>query len=169
MSIDPFTLEIVKDALVAIGHEMFDAMIRTSMSPIIYETTDFAVGVTDARGNLIAQGNGVTAFLATLDTAVQSTLERYPAPDYFSPGDVVITNIPYEGGGTHLSDVVILVPVFVGGRLIAWTVNKAHWTEVGGAQAGSVSTNASEIYQEGLQFPFVKLYESGRLNEALVA
>ena len=75
MSQDPFTLEIVKDALVAIGHEMFDAMIRTSMSPIVYETTDFAVGVTDARGNLIAQGNGVTAFLATLDTAVQSALQ----------------------------------------------------------------------------------------------
>jgi N-methylhydantoinase B len=169
MSIDLFTQEIVKDALVAVGFEMFDAMIRTSMSPIIYETTDFAVGVTDARGNLIAQGNGVTAFLATLDTAVQSTLGRYPAPDYFSPGDVVITNIPYEGGGTHLSDVVILVPVFVGGRLIAWTVNKAHWTEVGGAQAGSVSTEATEIYQEGLQFPFVKLYEKGRINEVLVA
>jgi N-methylhydantoinase B len=169
VSIDLFTQEIVKDALVAVGFEMFDAMIRTSMSPIIYETTDFAVGVTDARGNLIAQGNGVTAFLATLDTAVQSTLERYPAPDYFSPGDVVITNIPYEGGGTHLSDVVILVPVFVGGRLIAWTVNKAHWTEVGGAQAGSVSTEATEIYQEGLQFPFVKLYEKGRINEVLVA
>ena len=169
MNIDLFTQEIVKDALVAVGFEMFDAMIRTSMSPIIYETTDFAVGVTDARGNLIAQGNGVTAFLATLDTAVQSALARYPAPNYFSPGDVLITNIPYEGGGTHLSDVVILVPVFVDERLIAWTVNKAHWTEVGGAQAGSVSTEATEIYQEGLQFPFVKLYDKGRINEVLVA
>src|ERR1700733_7721100 len=128
MSRDPFTLEIVKDALVAIWHEMVDAMIRTSMSPIIYETTDFAVGVTDSRGNLIAQGNGVAAFLATLDTAVQSALVHYPPP-----GDVLLANIPYEGGGTHLSDVVVLVPVFVGERCIAWTVNKAHWTEVGGA------------------------------------
>jgi N-methylhydantoinase B len=169
MNRDPFTLEIVKDALVSIGHEMFDAMIRTSMSPIIYETTDFAVGVTDAGGNLIAQGNGVTAFLATLDTAVQSALRRYPAPEDLAPGDILITNIPYEGGGTHLSDVVILVPVFHGARLIAWTVNKAHWTEVGGAQAGSVSTEATEIYQEGLQFPFVKLYDAGRINKALVA
>src|SRR6202046_734593 len=139
MSRDPFTLEIVKDALVAIGHEMFDAMIRTSMSPIIYETTDFAVGVTDALGNLLAQGNGVAAFLATLDTAVQAALEHYPSPGDVAPGDVLITNIPYEGGGTHLSDVVILVPVFHGERLIAWTVNKAHWTEVGGAQAGYAS------------------------------
>lgn len=169
MNQDPFTLEIVKDALVAVGFEMFEAMLRTSMSPIIYETTDFAVGVTDARGNLIAQGNGVAAFLATLDTAVQSTLARYPAPGDIRPGDVVIANIPYEGGGTHLSDVVVLVPVFAGERLIAWTVNKAHWTEVGGAQAGSVSTEATDIFQEGLQLPFVKLYEGGRLNEALVA
>jgi N-methylhydantoinase B len=169
MSTDVFTQEIIKDALVAIGYEMFDAMIRTSMSPIIYETTDFAVGVTDALGNLLAQGNGVAAFLATLDTAVQAALEHYPARGDISPGDVLITNVPYEGGGTHLSDVVILVPVFHEMRLIAWTVNKAHWTEVGGARAGSVSTDAKEIFQEGLQFPFIKLYDAGRINEALVA
>jgi N-methylhydantoinase B len=169
MSTDLFTQEIIKDALVAVGYEMFDAMIRTSMSPIIYETTDFAVGVTDALGNLLAQGNGVAAFLATLDTAVQAALEHYPSPGDVAPGDVLIANIPYEGGGTHLSDVVILVPVFHGERLIAWTVNKAHWTEVGGAQAGSVSTDAREIFQEGLQFPFIKLYESNRINRALVA
>lgn len=168
MSADAFTLEIVKDTLVAIGYEMFDAMRRTSMSPIIYEATDFAVGVTDAHGNLIAQGNGVTGFLATLDTAVQSTLVRYAAPRELSPGDVFITNVPYEGGGTHLSDVVILVPVFHGARLIAWAVNKAHWTEIGGSHPGSVSTEATEIYQEGLQFPCVKLYEAGRINGALV-
>ena len=166
---DIFTQEIVKDSLVAVGYEMFEAMLRTSMSPIIYETTDFAVGVTDARGNLIAQGNGVTAFLATLDTAVQSALKHYPKPEDVAPGDVIITNIPYEGGGTHLSDVVIMVPVFVQSRLIAWTVNKAHWTEVGGTRAGSVSTEATEIFQEGLQFPFIKLYERGQINSSLVA
>jgi N-methylhydantoinase B len=169
MNTDIFTQDIITDALVAVGYEMFDAMVRTSMSPIIYESTDFAVGVTDARGNLLAQGNGVAAFLATLDTAVQSTLIHFPSPGDVAPGDVIITNVPYEGGGTHLSDVVIIVPVFVGDKLIAWTVNKAHWTEVGGAQAGSVSTNASEIFQEGLQFPFIKLYQGGRLNDALVA
>ncbi len=168
MQQDPFTQEIIKDALVAVGYEMFDAMIRTSMSPIIYETTDFAVGVTDARGNLLAQGNGVAAFLATLDTAVQAGLVHYPNPSDLAPGDVIISNIPYEGGGTHLSDVVIIVPVFHEEKLIAFTVNKAHWTEVGGAQAGSVSTEATEIYQEGMMFPFVKLYERGRINDVLV-
>ena len=168
MTTDVFTTEIIKDSLVAIGEEMFNAVIRTSMSPIIYETTDFAVGVTDAKGNLLGQGNGVTAFLATLDTAVQSTLERYPDPDDIRPGDVIITNSPYAGGGTHLSDVVIVLPVFHDERLIAFTVNKAHWTEVGGTQPGSVSTEATEIFQEGLHFRFLKLYEEGRLNNSLV-
>lgn len=166
-SADTFTQEIIKDALVAIGDEMFQAMIRTSMSPIIYETTDFAVGVTDAQGNLLAQGNGVTGFLATLDTAVQGTLKRWPL-DTIGPGDIFVTNSPYEGGGTHLSDVVIIVPVFHGDRLIAWTVNKAHWTEVGGTYPGSATTASTDIFQEGLHLRFLKLYDGGRQNEALV-
>jgi N-methylhydantoinase B len=168
MKHDIFTIEIIKDAIVALGDEMFNAMIRTSMSPIIYETTDFAVGATDATGNLLAQGNGVTAFLATLDTAIVSLLEHYPDPQTIRQGDVFISNTPYEGGGTHLSDVVIMVPVFADDELIAWTVNKAHWTEVGGAQPGSVSTNATEIYQEGLRFTFLKLYDRGEINQSLV-
>ncbi len=89
---DNFTREVIKDALTAVGEEMFHAMIRTSMSPIIYESNDFAVGVTDAAGNLIAQGNGVTAFLAMLDTAVKGVLERYSLPDEILEGDVFITN-----------------------------------------------------------------------------
>ena len=125
MKHDIFTIEIIKDAIVALGDEMFNAMIRTSMSPIIYETTDFAVGATDATGNLLAQGNGVTAFLATLDTAIVSLLEHYPDPQTIRQGDVFISNTPYEGGGTHLSDVVIMVPVFADDELIAWTVNSA--------------------------------------------
>lgn len=168
MARDLFTQEIIKDALVALGDEMFNAMIRTSMSPIIYETTDFAVGATDAAGNLLAQGNGVTAFLATLDTAVQSNLEYWPL-ERIRPGDVFITNSPYEGGGTHLSDVVIMHPVFAGEQLIAWTVNKAHWTEVGGTYPGSSTTESTEIYQEGLHFRFLKLDDEGRRNDALVS
>jgi N-methylhydantoinase B len=165
---DLFTQEIIKEALVAIGDEMFDAMIRTSMSPVVYETHDFAVGVTDASGNLIAQGSGDAGFLAMLDTTVQATLQRYKDPKAIRPGDVIISNMPYEGGGTHLSDIAIVMPIFVGEQLIAWTVNKSHWTEVGGACAGSVSTEATEIFQEGIQFPFVKLFEESRPNEVLI-
>jgi len=166
--VDKFTGEIIKDALVAVGEEMFNAMIRTSMSPIIYETTDFAVGITSANGELLAQGNGIAAFLATLDTAVKSTLQHYPGAEDILPGDVFITNTPYEGGGSHLSDVVIVLPVFDEGVLIAWAVNKAHWTELGGTYPGSASTEATEIYQEGLQFRFLKLFDAGVINKALV-
>lgn len=165
--IDLFTLEIVKDALIAIGDEMFIALQRTSKSTIIYEVLDFASGLTDAQGQLITQGNGVTGFLGTLTFAVRSTLEKF-GPENLHPGDVVITNDPYGGGGTHLSDVSLIVPIFYEGKLVAFSASKAHWTEVGGKDPGSWTTDATEVFQEGLQFPCVKLYEEGRPVQSLI-
>src|SRR3546814_4094066 len=101
-------------------------------------------------------------------TAYEMRISYWSSDVCSSDLDVFISNTPYEGGGTHLSDVVILVPVFDDETLIAWTVNKAHWTEVGGAQPGSVSTNAVDIYQEGLRFTFLKLYDRGAINQSLV-
>lgn len=164
---NPFTREIIKNALVAIGEEMFLALKRTSMSPIIYEALDYGIGLTDARGQLISQGNGIPGFIGTLDGAVRSVLDKFPLTE-IRPGDMFITNDPYAGGGTHLSDVSMIMPVFHEGRLLAWTANKAHWTEVGGKDPGSFSADASEIYQEGLQFPTVRIYDQGRINQALV-
>ena len=164
---NPFTREIIKNALVAIGEEMFLALKRTSMSPIIYEALDYGIGLTDACGQLISQGNGIPGFIGTLDGAVRSVLDKFPLEE-IRPGDMFITNDPYAGGGTHLSDVSMIMPVFHDGRLLAWTANKAHWTEVGGKDPGSFSADASEIYQEGLQFPTVRIYDQGRINQALV-
>jgi N-methylhydantoinase B len=164
--IDPFTVEIVKDSLVAIGDEMFVALQRTSKSTIIYEVLDFASGLIDATGQLITQGNGVTGFLGTLTFAVRSTLEKFA--DNLSPGDVIITNDPYSGGGTHLSDVSLVVPIYCDGELVAFAASKAHWTEVGGKDPGSWTTDATEVFQEGLQFPCVKLYEAGRPVQSLI-
>ena len=165
---EKFTLDIIQDALIACGDEMFKTLERTSMSPIIYESLDYACGITDAKGELLAQGNGVTAFLAALDTVVKSTLEKFSGKNQLQEGDVVIANTPYAGGGTHLSDVSVVYPVFYKGELIAFTVNKAHWTELGGTFPGSVSTVATEIYQEGLHFPFIKLKSKGKFNTALI-
>jgi N-methylhydantoinase B len=165
--IDPFTVEIVKDSLVAIGDEMFVALQRTSKSTIIYEVLDFASGLIDARGQLITQGNGVTGFLGTLTFAVREVLEKF-GPEGLEPGDVVITNDPYSGGGTHLSDVSLIVPIFYEGELVAFSASKAHWTEVGGKDPGSWTTDATEVFQEGLQFPCVKLYEGGRPVQSLI-
>jgi N-methylhydantoinase B len=165
--IDPFTIEIVKDSLIAIGDEMFVALQRTSKSPIIYEVLDFGSGLTDADGQLITQGNGVTVFIGTLTHAVRYTLVKF-GPDGLEPGDVVMTNDPYTGGGTHLSDVTLVVPVFDGESLIAFAASKAHWTEVGGKDPGSWTTDSTEIFQEGLQLPCVKLYEAGRPVQSMI-
>ncbi|HEU4798934.1 MAG TPA: hydantoinase B/oxoprolinase family protein, partial [bacterium] len=143
--VDPFTLEIIKNTLVAIGDEMFVALQRTSMSTIIYEVLDYATGLTDGRGQLITQGNGVTLFLGTLSHAVQYTLEKFK--DDLHPGDIIVTNDPYTGGGTHLSDVSLVMPIFVDGELVGFAANKAHWTEVGGKDPGSWTTDATEVYQ----------------------
>jgi N-methylhydantoinase B len=165
--IDPFTVEIVKDSLVAIGDEMFVALQRTSKSTIIYEVLDFASGLIDVRGQLITQGNGVTGFLGTLTFAVREVLDKF-GPEGLAPGDVLITNDPYSGGGTHLSDVSLIVPIFYEGELIAFSASKAHWTEVGGKDPGSWTTDATEVFQEGLQFPCVKLYEESRPVQSLI-
>ncbi|MFB0546827.1 MAG: hydantoinase B/oxoprolinase family protein, partial [Anaerolineae bacterium] len=166
-TLDPFTLEIIKESLTAIGDEMFIALGRTSKSPIIYEVLDYACGLTDARGQLVAQGEGVTGFLGTLSSTVKHVLEKF-GPESLRPGDVIIDNDPYVGGGTHLSDVGLVMPIFYEGRLVAFGANKAHWTEVGGKDPGSWTTDATEVYQEGLQFPCLKLYEGGKINQSIV-
>ena len=166
-AIDPFTLEIIKEGLMSIGDEMFVTMQRTSMSTIIYEVLDYAVGLTDAEGNLITQGNGVTLFLGTLDFGVRSVLDKFGAEN-LKKGDIYITNDPYTGGGTHLSDVSIIAPIFYKDELVAFAANKAHWTEVGGMAAGSWTTNSTEVYQEGLQFPCVKLFDQGEPIQSLL-
>lgn len=165
--VDPFTLEIIKEGLVAVGDEMFVTMQRTSMSTIIYEVLDYATGLTDAKGRLITQGNGVTLFLGTLDFGVRSVLRKF-GEEGLSPGDIIITNDPYEGGGTHLSDVSLFMPIFYGGKIVGFAGNKGHWTEVGGMAAGSWTTNSTEVYQEGLQFPCIKIFNEGVPNQSLI-
>jgi N-methylhydantoinase B len=167
MKPDPFTREIIRDQLVAAAEESFVALGRSSQSPIIYEVLDYACAITDTNGDLIAQANGVPGFLGTLTYAVKTILERYGASSLVE-GDIFMHNDPYEGGGNHLSDVALIAPIFYEGRLAAFAVNKAHWTEVGGMAAGSWTTDSTEIYQEGLQFPAIKLYDAGKVNEAII-
>jgi len=166
--IDPFTLEIVKNSLIAIGDEMFYALARTSMSPIIYEVLDYASGLTDAKGQLLTQGNGVAGFIGMLSFMVKQTLQKYGKKGDLKPGDIIIINDPYGGGGSHLSDVGLVMPIFYDGEIVAFSTNKAHWTEVGGKDPGSFSNDATEIFQEGLQFPCIKLFNEGVINEAII-
>ncbi|MEX3010139.1 hydantoinase B/oxoprolinase family protein [Hoeflea sp. TYP-13] len=157
---DPFTASVIQASLVAAADEMFAVLRKTAMSPIIYEVLDVGTGITDADGNLVSSGAGIPTFVGVLDKAVKRILDLH-GQETIRPGDMFITNDPYYGGVTHLNDVVIALPVFVDGALLAWTASIAHWNDVGGRVAGSMSTEATEIFQEGLRLPAVRLFENG--------
>ena len=158
---DPITIEIIQDSLGAITDEMFATMRKTAMSSIIYEVLDFGVAITDARGNLASSGNGIPPFVGMLDWAVRTILRKHHAAGQIRQGDIFVTNDPHQGGVSHMNDVALLLPVFDEGDLIAWVANKAHWVDIGGMSPGSINPDATEIFQEGLQLPEVKLFENG--------
>jgi N-methylhydantoinase B len=163
---DRFTMDVLREGFAAISDEMFASLQRTSQSPIIYEVLDFAVGISDAEGELVAQGNGIAGFLGPLGDAVKETIARQKD---LKPGDVIIANDPYAGGGTHLSDVALVRPVFSGSELIGFAAAKGHWTEVGGKDPGSWTADSQDVYAEGLQLPFVHAFRSGKPIEDIRA
>ncbi len=158
--IDPFTVEVVKRALISAAEQMFVALGRTAKSSVIYEVLDYGCALTDAAGRMIAQANGIPAFIGVLCDAVRDAIGKFGL-DGFSEGDIVATNDPYMGGATHQNDMVLLMPIFHEGRPIMFAASKAHWNDVGGMDPGSWSPSATEIFQEGLQFPCVKLIRAG--------
>jgi N-methylhydantoinase B len=164
----PITLEIIQSSLQATSDEMFAAFRKTAMSAIIYEVLDMGTAITDADGNLASSGAGIPAFVGVLDKAVMRIIELNGEPGAIGPGDIFVTNDPFYGGVTHLNDVVLAMPVFHGDRLIAWTANIAHWNDVGGMVPGSISTNSTELFQEGLRIPGVKLIAGGKPIESVM-
>ncbi|MGH2617635.1 MAG: hydantoinase B/oxoprolinase family protein, partial [Thermomicrobiales bacterium] len=165
-SADAFTREVIRNKLLAIASEMGIVLARTSMSPIVYEVLDFACGITDAEARVIAQDNGLCLFTGTFRPQVASVLARHPVAT-MRPGDVYMTNGPY-GGGTHTADVALVMPIFARDTVIAFGISVTHWTEIGGKVLGSLSPDSTEIFQEGLQFPQLRLYREGELNAELV-
>ncbi len=164
--IDPFTLEIIKNGLVVASEEMFYAFGRTAKSPVIYEVLDYAVGITDSKGRgLVAQAPGVPGFSGVLDFTIREVLEKWK--NEIKPGDIIATNIPYSGG-THLNDVALIMPNFYKDTLVGFIVNKGHWSEIGGMHFGSWTSDATEVFQEGLQLPNVKLYIEGKPNRDVI-
>lgn len=165
--VDAFTREIIRNKLVAIAGEMGIVLARTSMSPIVYEVLDFACGITDVEARVIAQDNGLCLFTGIFKPQVESVLNRHPLSS-MRPGDVYMTNGPY-GGGTHTADVALVTPIFVDDRVIAFGISVTHWTEIGAKVLGSLSPDSTEIFQEGLQFPQLRLYREGERNDELIA
>ena len=157
---DPFTLSVIQSGLVAAADEMFAVLKKTAMSPIIYEVLDVGTGITDASGDLVSSGAGIPTFVGVLDKAVKRIVEMHGL-ETIREGDLFVTNDPYYGGVTHLNDVVIALPVFAGGERVAWAASIAHWNDIGGMTPGSMSTEANEIFQEGLRLPAVRLFDAG--------
>ncbi|MGC9530207.1 MAG: hydantoinase B/oxoprolinase family protein [Candidatus Bipolaricaulaceae bacterium] len=165
--VDPFTVEVIKRALVSAAEQMFAALGRTAKSSVIYEVLDYGCAITDARGRMIAQANGIPPFIGVLGDAVVDVVAKFGL-DGLSEGDIIIMNDPYMGGATHQNDVVLVMPVFYQGKPFMFAANKAHWNDIGGKDPGSWTTDATEVYQEGLIFPAVKLYEAGKESPAVV-
>jgi N-methylhydantoinase B len=166
MPADPITLSVIQSALIAAADDMFAVLKRTAMSPIIYEILDAGTGITDADGNLVGSGAGIPTFIGVLDKAVKRIVGIH-GPESLRDGDLFVTNDPYYGGVTHLNDVVIAQPIFADGVLVAWAASIAHWNDVGGMALASASTDATEIFQEGLRLPAVKLIDAGRPEQSV--
>lgn len=166
---DPVTLAVVRGALEQIADEMDLHLIHAAISPIISETNDCAHGIFHpATGETIAQGRfGLPVFLANMQFTVQNVLAEAERAGGFKPGDIWILNDPYLSG-THLQDVVLVAPHFVGGELFALLASTGHWMDIGGSVPGGWTPTAQEIHAEGIIIPPVKLYDEGRLNRQLV-
>jgi N-methylhydantoinase B len=155
---DPITFAVIKSALDAIVDEMAYAVIRTARSEIIRDVMDYSAALCDAEGRLIAQAKTIAQHLGAVPDAMQSVRREFAGD--LHPGDVVVMNDPYEGG-MHIPDVFLFLPIFVNDRLEAFAVVIGHQTDMGGRVPGSNASDSTEVYQEGLRIPPVKLYERG--------
>ncbi|HEY3190518.1 MAG TPA: hydantoinase B/oxoprolinase family protein, partial [Solirubrobacteraceae bacterium] len=161
--VDPITLEVVCEGLIAIVREMRATVIRASYSPVIWDMDDFSCALFDAQGQMVAQSEDHPGHVLPMPWSVRCALEDFEGD--LRPGDVILLNDSYRGG-THLNDVTMLYPLFDGGDLIIFPAVRAHWSDVGGSAPGSYSGLNTNIYQEGVRIPPIKIIEEGRLNRA---
>jgi N-methylhydantoinase B len=162
--IDPITRSVVQHRLSSMVTEMGEAMLRTSYSQILNSSRDFSLAICDCQCRLIAQAEHIPVHVGALPWATLAVEERFKE---IAPGDVVLLNDPYHGG-SHLPDLTAFVPIFDGDRRLFWTIVRAHQSDIGGATHGGYNPGATEIWQEGLRVPPIKLYEAGRLREDLL-
>jgi N-methylhydantoinase B len=166
-AVDPITLEVIRNKLDDIANEMEITLLKSSHSPIVKEALDASAAIFDARGQQIAQATAAPIHLGMIIPAVQRFVEIFP-PETMQEGDAYILNDPFDGG-THLPDLVISVPVFANGEPVALSTAITHHQEMGGRSPGSTPMDATEIFQEGLRVPPLKLFDGGTANETFFA
>ena len=162
--IDPITVAVLQNRLNAIAEEMGEAMLRTAYSQILNSSRDFSIALIDARCRLIAQADHIPVHVGAMSWATKALMEAVPDPE---PQAVYLLNDPYRGG-SHLPDLTIFVPVFAADHLLFWSVVRAHHSDIGGATHGAYNPAATEIWQEGLRIPPIRLTENGTLREDLL-
>ncbi len=167
-TLDPVTLEVLRNALPAIANEMAVDLQRTSYNMMIYEVQDYCCALLDAEGRLISQNlGGVSHFVADLGVVIRDGLSRY-GRDGFAPGDVLVTN-HQRVAGQHLNNVCVYTPFFFDGVLQAFAVVRAHWVDIGGLSTGfSAASMVSDPWMEGLQLDQVKIHEAGKPDEKVM-
>ena len=163
--IDPITLEIIKNALSSVADEMALVLMRSAYSPVVRDSMDYSTALCDHNGAVIAQGLTLAAQLGAFPDAMHYLKEQYAGR--MSPGDIFIMNDPYGAGGQHLPDIYVIQPLFWEGGIEGYACTMAHHSDVGGIAPGSIAIHATDIYQEGLRLPMLKLYEAGKANETL--
>jgi N-methylhydantoinase B len=162
MAIDRITVSVVQHRLESIVQEMGEAMLRTAYSQILNSSRDFSTAVFDGEGRLAAQAEHVPIHVGALPWAVASVADFFRGR--IRPGDMFLLNDPYHGNN-HLPDLTVLLPVFVGERLVFWSINRAHQHDIGGATHGTYNPAATEIWQEGIRIPPLKLFDRGELRD----
>ena len=164
---DPVTLAVIENGLQQVCNEMDLAFVRAAFSPVISEALDRSDGIYHrSTGELIAQGElGLPVFVGTMQFGAKAVIDR---AKNLKPGDVYIVNDPYLGG-THLMDVRFVKPFFYKGELFCWLSNTGHWPDTGGMVPGGFSANATEVEQEGLRLPPVKLFKEGVMDEEILS
>ncbi|HUX87215.1 MAG TPA: hydantoinase B/oxoprolinase family protein [Chloroflexota bacterium] len=162
--LDPITRELIRNGLESLVDEMALTLVRTAYSPNLKNAMDLSTAFCDPNGRLVAQGLTLPVHLGTLPDAMRAVLARYA--DSLRPGDVLLLNDPYEGG-THLPDLVLFKPIFRDGHHLGFVCTVAHHTDIGGRAPGGNACDSTEVYQEGLCIPPLRLYDGGMPNEGL--
>jgi N-methylhydantoinase B len=165
LSQDPVLLAIVQKQLDHLTHQMGFAMMRSARSPVFSESHDFSCFLATAAGDVVAQADGLPIHSGSGAFAVRGIINAFAGR--MDQGDVFLSSDPYVAGGNHLPDWTIVRPVFVEGRLAAFACNRAHQSDIGGGAAGTYNPAATEIFQEGIRLPALKLVERGRLRDDL--
>jgi N-methylhydantoinase B len=160
--VDPITVSVLTHRFMAIVEEMGESMLRTAYSQILNSSRDFSTAIADRQSRLVAQAEHVPIHVGSMPWAVRAISDAFAGR--VRPGDVYLLNDPYHGGN-HLPDLTAFVPIFADDELLFWSINRSHQSDIGGSTHGGYNPRATEIWQEGIRIPPLKLFDAGEVRD----